>query len=61
MSFFGNLFKPKYESSDRNKRIEAAEELTDEEILIKLALHDPDDTVRRIAVKIHTLQEKMYW
>ena len=51
MSFFGNLFKPKYESSDRNKRIEAAEELTDEEILIKLALHDPDDTVRRIAVK----------
>lgn len=50
MGFFNNLFKPKYENSDHKKREEAAKELTDEEILIKLALNDPNPFVREAAI-----------
>ncbi|MBQ6219366.1 MAG: BspA family leucine-rich repeat surface protein [Methanosphaera sp.] len=50
MGFFNNLFKPKYENTDYKKREEAAKELTDEDILIKLALDDPHPNVREAAI-----------
>ena len=51
MGFFDNIMKPKWQSKDWKKRLEAVKELDDQEILIDLAKNDPDKDVRVAAVK----------
>ena len=46
-----SLKKPKWQSKDWKKRLEAVKELDDQEILIDLAQNDPDSDVRAAAVK----------
>ena len=51
MGFLDSLRKPKWQSKDWKKRLEAVKELDDQEILIDLAQNDPDKDVREAAVK----------
>lgn len=51
MGLLDSLKKPKWQSKDWKKRLEAVKELDDQEILIDLAQNDPDKDVRAAAVK----------
>lgn len=51
MGLLDSLRKPKWQSKDWKKRLEAVKELDDQEILIDLAQNDPDKDVRAAAVK----------
>lgn len=51
MGLLDSIRKPKWQSKDWKKRLEAVKELDDQEILIDLAQNDPDSDVRETAVK----------
>ena len=51
MGILDSIRKPKWQSKDWKKRLEAVKELDDQKILVDLAQNDPDKDVRVAAVK----------
>lgn len=60
MGFLSKIFKPKWKSEDSKVRLEAIDEIDDEEILIELAKNDTDENVRRKSTLKITNQDVLF-
>lgn len=47
-----DLFRPKWKHSDSNKRLEAINEVTDQNVLCEISINDEDSEVRQAALRL---------